>query len=250
MGDVVVREDVPRAALIGAAVAIAERLDGLLAGARFLEDEHHQYAGRLCLTIAEAFSAVVAVIRSPVQTHAPTLVRTMLETLVDLQNLIADPAYLDQMRFDNADQALKIFAGFRDDPDAGIREEERRGLDRWIALEQRIYEQTRTPARENFSIYRKFERAGMLDMYRGAYRFLCSVAHNDLNTLRARHGRGPQLRFKHPLRSETLGSIIGLAARLYAMAIRTTPRYSSISERDANGAADWANDLIEQRQNV
>jgi hypothetical protein len=220
-------------------IAIAERLDGMLAGARYKSADQAQHCARICLTIAEVFNGVLALLESPAQTHAPVLARTMVEALVDLKNLVADPDYLDQLRFDNADQQLKTFAGFRDDPDVGLDEEERRGLDRWIAIEQEIYNRTYTPERKACSVYKKFERAGMLDTYQTAYRFLCSFSHNDLNTLRARHGGGARLRFRQPLPPETLAKILGLAANLYAGAIRTAPSFSTISEDTASASADW-----------
>jgi hypothetical protein len=63
----------------------------------------------LCWTIAEAFTAVVAILRSPSQSDAVPLVRTMHEALADLRNLVADNACMDQIRFDSAYQQLKTF---------------------------------------------------------------------------------------------------------------------------------------------
>jgi hypothetical protein len=224
---------------MGTAIAIAERLDGMLAAAQYRTADHEQCAARLCLTIAEAYSGVLALSESPAQSHAPTLTRTMLEALVNLKNLIADPTFLDQMRFDNAAQQLKTFAGWRDHPDAGIDEEGRRALGRWIAIEQKIYDATCTEERKALGVYGRFERAGMLDSYQTVYRFLCSFSHNNLTTLGVRHGRGPSLRFRQPLPAETFARTMYGAANLYAEAIKTTPAYSNISEADALAAAHW-----------
>src|SRR5207245_2275784 len=92
--------------VIATGIEVANRLDRLLADATYKAGEPAQYAARLCLTIGEAFSGVLALLESPAESHAPVLARTMLEALVDLKNLLGDTTYLDQMRFDNANQHL------------------------------------------------------------------------------------------------------------------------------------------------
>lgn len=66
----------------------------------------------LCLTVAELYDAVMAVLKSCAQSHALVLIRSMYETLADLKNLAKDPRYLDQMRFNDAWQAMKIIEEF------------------------------------------------------------------------------------------------------------------------------------------
>lgn len=233
----------PASRAIATGIAVAERLDGLLVGARYKSTQPDECAAWLCLTIAEAFSGVLALLESPAQAHAPTLARTMVESLVNLKNLVADPDYLNQMRFDNADQQLKTFAGYRVDPSSSG--EFRSNLERASAVEQQIYDQTYSVERKSFNIYKKFKRAGMLDYYETAYRFLCSFSHNNLIALQARHGHGHRLRFRQPLPPKTIIMILGVAANLYAEAIRTTSSYSTISATDAAAAADWTASQID-----
>lgn len=227
-------------ALLGVGESIACDFERLLAGGTYKQNEAARYAGCLCLTIAEAFRATLALLRSPVPTHAPTMVRAMLEALADLKNLVADPAYIDQMRFSNAEQQLKTFKAFRDDPDMKNDKDMQNEVGHWIAIEQRIYDARYTKERNDFNVYKKFKRADLLDLYRTSYSFLCSFAHSDVNTLNARHGKEGPLLFAEPLPAETLQSILGLAVSIYGMALKTLPAYSTLTNDAVHAACDEA----------
>ncbi len=229
--------------LLDAAEKISADFGMLLSKARVPNSGQARIAACLCLTIAEIHIAVLAVLRSQAQSHAPVLVRSMHEALADLRNLLADARYLDQMRFDNADQVLKTFKGFIDDPDLKDMEEALKFLSECAGIEQEIYDELKGKGLKPLGAAGKFKRANMAGEYATAYRFLCSFSHTDLNTLLARHAGNGHLRFTDPLPSETLVGMLGLALSLYAHALDTTPKYSDLSTDLVKGAIQAADKM-------
>src|SRR5438270_358498 len=128
------------ATLLSAAAKISEIFETLLAEMSVQDSGEARVAACLCLTIAELHIAVSAVLRSRAQSHAPVLVRSMHEALADLKNLVRDSAYVNQMHFDNADQALKTFKGFQDDPDLQSDKGVQNTFAKWIAKEQKTFD--------------------------------------------------------------------------------------------------------------
>jgi len=231
------------ATLLSAAANIGDRFEALLAEARVHDSGEARVAACLCLTIAELHIAVIAVLRSRAQSHAPILVRSMHEALADLKNLIEDSAYVSQMRFDNADQALKTFKGFKNDPDMQDEQEAQNTLAEWIAKEQGTFDELREKGFKPLSAAGKFKKAGMVGEYATGYRFLCSFSHSDLNTLIARHAGDRHLRFTDMLPPATLESVLGMALTLYTRAVETLLQYTNLSAERVKAAIDSADDI-------
>jgi hypothetical protein len=227
--------------LLAAAEQISRILEGLLARAKVRGPEVARVSGYLSLTIAELYAAVLAVLRSTAPSHAPVLVRSMHEALADLRNLVANPDYLNQMRYDNAEQMLRTCDGFMQDPDLRGMEEVQKNMGEWRAAEQRIYDELHPRGYRPFGPSKKFKQAGMAGEHATAYRFLCSFSHSDLNTLIARHAGEGYLRFAAPLPAETLQSVLGLATSIYVGAINTLPAYTTLTVDEVKRAVDAAN---------
>lgn len=231
------------ATLLSAAANIGDRFEALLAEARVHDSGEARIAACLCLTIAELHIAVIAVLRSRAQSHAPILVRSMHEALADLKNLVEDSTYLNQMRFDNADQALKTFKGFKDDPDMQDEQGAQNTLLEWIAKEQGIFDELQKNGFKQLLAAGKFKKAGMVGEYATGYRFLCSYSHSDLNTLIARHAGDRHLRFTDTLSHATLKSVLGMALTVYARAVETLPQYTNLSTEMVKAAIDSADNI-------
>lgn len=227
-------------ALLATAAQIAETLEALLAKAKVKGNEQAHISGYLALTIAELYSAFVAVLRSSAPSHGPVLVRSMHEALADLRNLVADPAYVNQIRYDNAEQMLRTCDGFMQDPDLRDMEEVQREMGKWRAVEQVIYDDLHQKGYRPFGPSKKFSKAGMTSEYVTAYRFLCSFSHGDLNTLVARHRGEGHLRFASPLPPETLQSVLGLATSIYVAAMNTLPAYTTLTADEVKAAVNTA----------
>lgn len=235
-------------ALISAAEQINTVLEELLSRARVKNTDAARVSACLCLTIAELYVATIAVLRSRAPSHAPVLIRSMHEAQADLKNLVADNSYLEQMRYDNADQMLKSFEGFLQDPDLRDIEEVQKNMGKWQAIERGIYNELHAKGYRPHRPAIKFKKAGMAGEYATAYRFLCSFSHSDLNTLLARHTGQDHLRFAAPLPPETLKSVLGLATSIYVFTINTLPAYTQLANEEVRAANDAADAIWQKAQ--
>lgn len=234
--------------LLTVAKEISAAFGSLLERSIVNDNEEARIAACLCLSIAEGFGAATAVLRSPFGSHATVLVRSMHEALADLKNLIADRAYLDQIRFDNADQHLKTFDAFLTDPDLKDDAEMQKSMSVWQATEQEIFDHLTAKGFTRQSISKKFAKAGMTSEYATAYRVACGFAHTNLNTLIARHGGAGHIRFAEPMPPETLQMVLGMALADYARAVETIPSYTNIAAAAVQALMDDVNAKWEKVQ--
>jgi len=226
--------------LLAAAEKIGATFEALLADVTIQDSGEARVAACLYLTIAELHIAVIAVFRSRAQSHGPVLIRSMHEALADLKNVVANPAHVDQMRFDNADQMLKTIKGFREAPGMQEEEEAQITLANWTEQEQKTYDELKAKGFKPLKAVSKFKQVGMADEYAAVYRFLCSFSHSDLNTLVARHAGCRHLRFMDPLPPTTLKSLLSMSLSLYASAVEILPKYTNISPNATTVAIDSA----------
>ena len=87
--------DIPQ--LLAEADAAKLRLDGLLFRVNVQDSGEARVAATLCLTIAEQFAGVLHLVRGGFSSHAPILVRSMLEGLADLLNFSGRRRWVDQL---------------------------------------------------------------------------------------------------------------------------------------------------------
>lgn len=226
--------------IISAAEEIGAAFEALLEGVEVQDSGVARISACLFLTIAELYIAMLSVMRSRAQSHAPVLVRSMHEAFADLQNLVGDSSYADQIRFDNADQMLKTSDGFQAAPDMQDSEEALRKLAEWIAKEQKTYDELKGKGYKPLRIFDKFKRVGMAGEYATSYRFFCAFSHSDLNTLIARHAGIDHLRFTDSLPAETLKSVLSIAINIYGRAVQHLPNFSNVSDDKVKVAVDAA----------
>ena len=117
--------------ILKAARRAKERIDALLLRARVQDSGEARVSATFLLTIAEQFAAMAYLVEGKFSTHAPILVRSMLDELADLRNLADDPNYLDQLKFEDARSNVLMVDDFAADPDISSDPSARAKLAQW-----------------------------------------------------------------------------------------------------------------------
>lgn len=217
--------------MIAAAHAAKHRFDELLLRAKVSDSGEARVATTMTLTISEQFAAVLHLLEEGFSTHAPIIARSMLEGLADLLNLAKDPAYLDQLRFNDARSNVTLFEEYAQVPDMQEEKEAIATLKDWKEQAQPVLEELGAKGFKKLPAIESFKRAGMLDNY-VAYRVLCSFAHNQLTTLLSRHAGKLQLNYHHEAPVEMSISLLNVAISILCRAMETLPRFSDITEEE------------------
>jgi hypothetical protein len=102
--------------LLDVAHKTKQRFDQLLDRANVNDSGESRVSALYLLTISEQFAAALQLADNGFATHAPTLVRSMLDGFASLSNLVKDPNYLDQIRFEDARSKIAVFDEFSKDP--------------------------------------------------------------------------------------------------------------------------------------
>lgn len=195
-------------------------------------------AATLCLTIAEQFAGVLHLVRGGFSSHAPILVRSMLEGVADLLNLVHDANYLDQLHYENARNDALLFDGFMDDPEMKRDAKALATLRAWKAKAQPIRDEFHAKGFRPISAIEKFRRAKIQSTY-VAYRTFSAFAHSGLTTLLARHADYRfELRYHDEAPPETTGSALTIAISILCNAFATLPRFTDISENELKQELD------------
>ncbi|MEX2693860.1 DUF5677 domain-containing protein [Rhizobium mongolense] len=180
----------------------------------------HRTIVSLYATIIEQTQDAIVLHRSGQHVTLDIILRATLEAFVDLENLCSDDTYLNHMKASFHEQWIKLaqhgvaggnpfLQGFENNPEAAaLLAQHRVDLDA-LSL---------TPP---LSVYERFCRAGMEDIYRSVYNSLCNETHNNIRALTNRHLRveGENLElviFDQPEAeglASTLSSFIGILVR-------------------------------------
>lgn len=216
------------------AVQARDALGNLAMKANVRTDEAAVIGVGLCLTIQELFASVICLMDNGLASHAPAHVRTMLEALADLRNLANDAAYIEQMKFDDARENLKLFDGY-----AGIDGMEQGAIDMlkmWSAKAQPVFDAGKAAGFKKQQIKDKLTRADLEQEY-VSYGFLCGFAHNQLTAIISRHGKH-HLKYLHEPPYETMVGTLGLGLSIAGKAIQKLPAFSDLREADIKTVVD------------
>jgi hypothetical protein len=213
-----------------AAVKARDTFENLVIKANVRTDEPALIGTSLCLTIQELFASVICLMDNGLGSHAPAHARTMLEALADLRNIANDPAYLEQMRFDDARENLKIFAGY--EAIEGMPQNAIKTLKKWSAKAQPVFDAGKASGFKKQKIDEKLKKAGLEQEY-VSYGFLCGFAHNQLTAIISRHGKH-HLKYLHEPPYETMVGVLGLALSITGKAIQRLPAFSDLQEEEIN----------------
>ncbi|KVF15022.1 hypothetical protein WJ06_27500 [Burkholderia cepacia] len=220
-----------------------ERFERILARVEMHDTTQARAAGMLVASIAELANAAMLLMGTRLQSHAPVLLRSMLEALVDLKCLIADEDYLEQLEFNDALQLVRVFRDFADAPGFMDDAERRQQFEEMNAANQARYEALR-PGRREIPTRELFDRAGLLADY-VAYRTYCSWSHNKLFALRGRHGAHGTVRMGETMPDDMQRTVVTNAVKIYSRAMRVVPEFStSITTDEVHEAIDAVDELV------
>jgi Family of unknown function (DUF5677) len=229
--------DLPK--MITAAHKAKERFDEMLLRANVQDSGEARVAATLCLTICEQFAAALHLVEGGFSTHAPIIARSMLEGLASLLNLVKDPNYLDQMRFENARADVILFEAYAADPEMQENKEAIATLTQRKDKAQPVRDALRAKGVKPKGVIEQFKQAGMFQNY-VAYRVFCSFAHNQLTTLLSRHASNFELRYHHDAPAETIACILTVALSVLCRAIDTLPKFTDLVAAEVTRALDDA----------
>jgi hypothetical protein len=193
----------------------------------FDESKHQElYAATLHASIVQLCGGCLALARAEHTIGIPTLLRSMFEALVDLDNLIHNADYHERMDAANLSQFLKVLrdcpelAHVRERPDyVAASQEWQSQLDDLIARKRR-----------GKHIKTRCIDVGREGEYRGIYSLLCMDAHNNVAALVERHvSEGESKRLRVDLFGD--GNPLGLANRIF-----TAVGWMLVSAEYAHGA--------------
>lgn len=227
--------------LRAAFVANHEDFERLLLSLRVNDAGEARVAALLLTSIVEMHGAVALLAHSKWATHAPMFTRSMLEALATLRRLCADPTYLDQIHFDNANASMKVVDEFRRDPELAADEasvaQMQSVADRFEAQRDELRARGLRPE----SIEARFAAAGIKQMYAG-YRAFCTFTHNNLTTLEARHIGEVRLVYGRPPQDPQVWNMfLGATTAVCAQAVEQAPFFTTLSTEEVAGVLEMIN---------
>jgi hypothetical protein len=229
--------DIPK--MLAAAHNVKRLYDDVLIRANVQDSGEFRVSAILCLTIAEQFAAVLCLVESGYSSHAPILVRSMLEGLANLINLVNDANYLDQIRYENARDDVILFEEYAADPEMQKDKKAIATLASWKDKAKPVRDELASKGFQKQKIITKFKKANILENY-VVYRVFCSFAHNQLTTLQARHA-GKFLHYHYEAPPAMTGSTLTVAASILSRAINMLPSFTDISASELKSVIDIAN---------
>ena len=226
-------------AMLAAAREIKAQLDVLPLRGRVQDSGEHRVSATLCLTIAEQFAVTLHLIEGGFSSHAPVMVRSMLEGHANLLNVVRDPAFVDQIRYDNARADVVLFTEYTADPEMQDNANAQETLAKWKADAEPIRDKREAKGYGKLDVYQRFKRANILSTY-VAYRVCCSFAHNQLTTLLARHADPFELRYHFEAPEALTASLLTVAVSILCQAVVTASHYTDLSDTELRQVIDAA----------
>lgn len=219
------------AAMLERAERFKSDVDERLAKLQVTDSGEHRVAASLFLTIAEEFAAALYLVRGGFSAHAPLVMKSMLEALVSLLNLVKEPAYLDRLRFKDAAENIKLFTEYAADPDMSQDKAAVKTLLEWKAKAEPVHKELSAKGVKSRQILEDFKAAGVANNYI-AYRVYCAYAHNQLTTVLARHQGVPLLRYHEEAPVASTASLITSAVSVLGRAVETLPKFTDANEAE------------------
>jgi Family of unknown function (DUF5677) len=230
--------DIPK--MLSAAHTIKAQLDDeILLKINVQDSGEARVSATLCLSIAEQFAATLHLIEGGFSAHAPIIVRSMLEGLANLLNLVRDANYLNQINFDNARNDVILFTEYAAVPDMQDNKEALATLAAWKKRAEPIRDELSAKGFQKQDVIEKFKKADILQNY-VAYRVLCSFSHNQLTTLIARHAGHNELLYHREAPPDMTASLLTVAVSIICRAIETVPKFTDVSRDKVRPILDAA----------
>ena len=139
-------------------------------------------------TLLELTGCMIHLIEHNGRTGVPSLFRAFLEAAVELRNLTKDVGYIDHMIASHVDQWLKVLEEAKKGTNpylASIAASQ--DLDNQITDHEKQLRDLKERRKQPLTIFKRFERANMVDEYRSLYNFLSCDSHSNIRALISRH---------------------------------------------------------------
>jgi len=153
----------------------------------FDKRNQHDFA-RIALysTLIEFTGAIICLIDNRARVAVPSTFRSLLEAAVELRNLNKNPSYVEHMYASHTDEWLKVLKEAKKGNPylASLKE---LNLDEIIANDERTLSELRKKGKQPLKIFKRFERAGMVEEYHSMYNFLSCDAHSNIRAHVTRH---------------------------------------------------------------
>lgn len=208
--------------------------EALIYRARVNDSGEARIAASLCLTICEQFHATLCLIDNGFATHAPGPIRSMLEGLSDLVNLTNEPAYLEQLHYENAVENIKLFRDYAALPEQ--EDEITQTLEQWRQQSEQDKKEFASKVNKDLKTRGKLDKAGLSEQY-VTYRVLCGFIHPNLTSLIARHADvQPMLRYRGAAPPEVVTMLLNITVEMLGRALQTLPRFTNLTVDDIEAA--------------
>lgn len=226
-------------AMLAAAHEIKAQLDVLLLRGRVKDSGEHRVAATLCLTIAEQFAATLHLIEGGFSSHAPVMVRSMLEGHANLLNVVKDPEFVNQIRYDNARADVVLFTEYAADPGMKDNADAQETLAKWKADAKPVRDELEANGYGKLDVIERFKKAGIAPLY-VSYRVFCSFTHNQLTTLLARHAGDFELHYHFEAPEALTAGLLGVAVCILCQSVVTASHFTDLSDADLQQVIDAA----------
>jgi hypothetical protein len=229
--------------LLESARRAKERIDSILLGAKVTDSGEARISATLLLTIAEQFAGIIHLVEGKFSNHAPIFVRSMLDELADLRNLVDDPNYLDQLRFEDARYNVQMVDDFKADPDVKNDPTTLATLKAARKKYQSIHDTLNSRGFKSQTANTKFRRAKLSRLY-VSFRVFSSYTHGQLTNLIVRHAGDNALRYHDESIPANTAHFLTVAAAILCQAAVLAPHFTDIPEPEMMKAvndidADW-----------
>lgn len=215
-------------------------VDELFGRIEVKDSGEHRVAMMLMLTIAEQYAVALRLFQCGSSSHAPIVLRSMLEALVSLNLLVKDPKHADQMRFKDASENVRLCDDYINDLDMQQDKEMVELLTKLKAEAENDFKELRAKGFKKKHIADEFELAGIKDNYL-AYRVYCGATHNQLTALMARHAGNP-LRYNEEPPESSREAILSCMVTMLVRAVHTLPTYTTAKEAEVTELVDGADE--------
>ena len=222
--------------LLVAARRIGTLTDAVILRASVHDTGEARAAACFYLSLAEQFSATLLLISNGHSSHASPLLRSMLEGLVDLKNLVADPAYLDQIKLNDATEDLKTFESFANDPAVLGNQETQADLALWRANGTRLRTELIQRGVRVRPLEQRLDPVELRSLY-AAYRFLTGMSHSRLSNVIMRHA-GTVLQYQAPAPDDTIIGFLRIAVQMLGLGFEQVCYFTNIPANEVRRTLD------------
>lgn len=198
-------------------------------------------AASLVLTVLEQFGATTYLLESQWSSHAPGVVRSMLEALADLLILVDDPKHVSQMRFEAVRSDVLMFEEFAADAEMQKDANAIATLTEWRSQAVLVRDELKAKGFERKTFEQKVKAAKIQSTY-VAYRTFSAFAHSHLTTLLVRHAGDRELRYCDGLPEDMKKSVLTIAMSILCQAVQTVPKFSDMRQERIDAALTAADE--------